>query len=303
MFVSTMLKRVSERGGHRAAVYTLLADGAMVYSAGADGLIVEWHRGDEDFGRAVAQGKGKWLSLLRWEDHFIAGGLDGSVHWLFPGDPTANRHLSHHRRGTFALLRIGPYLYSAGGDGVLTRWDPATRRPLESRRLSSNSLRCLAFNPYRNQLAVGASDGMLYLLHPTSFETLCPPAPAAPPSVFTVAFHPDGDHLYTGGRDARLGCWPLTENGLGDPAFVAAHQSTVNAVALHPRGRLLATASRDKTVKLWDVGSLELLKVCEPVRDRGHVNSVNCLVWADERTLFTAGDDRRILEWSLSSAP
>ena len=190
-------------------------------------------------------------------------------------------------------------MYSAGGDGVLTEWALSSQRAVESRAVSENSLRALAFDPFRNRLAIGGSDGRIRLLDRRT-GSIDFTAPAHPPSCFCLAYAPDGETLLSGGRDARLTRWRVTDDGLTAARTVDAHTSTVNALAVHPDGKLLATASRDKTVKLWRAEGLELLKVCEPIRDRGHVNSVNCLAWLDAETLITAGDDRRILEWKLA---
>ena len=296
-----MLRRVQERRGHNAAIYRLVSTSEGFLSTAADGYLVHWHRDEVDLGhlRATVPG-GKFLSLLDLGDGLrVAGTLAGSVHWLPEGDEDRARHLQHHRRGVFDLLRVGAdTVYSAGGDGVLTQWTTDGQRPVESRSVSGNSLRCLAFNPFRNRLAIGASDGNIHLLD-RGTASLLKPAPAHSPSVFTLAYGPAGEYLYSGGRDARLTRWRVTDDGLEAERDVEAHLATVNALALHPDGKLLATASRDKTVKLWRADGLELLKVCEPIRDRGHVNSVNCLAWLDAETLVTAGDDRRILEWKL----
>ncbi|MEM9261488.1 MAG: hypothetical protein AAGA62_17745 [Bacteroidota bacterium] len=121
------------------------------------------------------------------------------------------------------------------------------------------------------------------------------------PSVFCVAFQPGFPRIISGGRDAQLRFFDLAYSRL-PAANITAHLSTINDLAFDPTGRYLATASRDKTVKLWEVDTWQLLKFDEVVRDRGHVNSVNTLLWLDERTLITAGDDRRILEWEVGAA-
>ncbi|MEL7160845.1 MAG: WD40 repeat domain-containing protein [Bacteroidota bacterium] len=294
-----MLTRINSREGHRAAIYALRPAEDGFYSAAADGFLVHWHRDDVDFGRVVAKvDGGKFLCLETLpDDGLVAGALDGGVHWLYPGAEERNRHVAHHRRGVFATLRIGEELFTAGGDGVLTRWSVTTRRTVESLPLSANSLRCIAYAPERDLLAVGASDGRIYLLERESLRQLGS-QPANAPSVFTVAFSPDGRYVISGGRDAQLRFFTA------DLASVAmeplpAHLATVNHLAYDPRGRFMATASRDKTVKLWDAETYKLLKVGEVVRDKGHVNSVNTLLWLDETTLLTAGDDRRILEWRV----
>ncbi len=296
-----MLKRLSVRNGHLAALYALQQAEDGLYSAGADGFIVHWHRDDVDFGRVVAKVEGgKFFSLATLEDGgLIAGALDGGVHWLYPEAPERNLHVAHHARAVYDVFRFHNDLYTAGGDGRLTRWDVTTRRTVESVRVSNNSLRCIAHDPVNDRLAVGASDGNVYLLarHQLAVSGVLP---ANGPSVFCAAFSADGKQLVTGGRDACLQFFDSAGTALAHSPL-AAHQSTVNSLAFSPGGEFLATTSRDKTVKLWraEDGTYTLLKVAEVVRDAGHVNSVNCLLWLDDKTLFTAGDDRRILEWRV----
>ena len=154
------------------------------------------------------------------------------------------------------------------------------------------------YDPVYDRLAVGASDGKVYLLDRLALSLL-DFAPAHAPSVFALAFSRDGEYLFSGGRDASLSRWRVLDGSFTLEQNVPAHLMTVNAIALHPSGDYLATASRDKTIRLWRSTDLKLLKVLEVVRDRGHVNSVNALCWLDEHTLITGGDDRRVLEWGV----
>lgn len=295
-----MLSRLSERSGHRAAIYDLAPATDGFYSAAADGFIVHWHRDDVDFGRVVAAVEGgKFLSLAPIPGGIVAGALDGGVHWLYVDRPEDNKHVAHHRLGTFSVCRVGGDVLTAGGDGRLTRWSVTKARTVETLLLSRNSLRRIAYDPNYGRLAVGASDGKVYLLDLLSFSLL-DSAPAHPPSTFALAFSDDGEYLFTGGRDAGITRWRTLDGLLHHEQSLTAHLMTVNALAMHPGGELLASASRDKTVKLWRTHDLALLKVLEVVRDRGHVNSVNTLNWVDEETLITAGDDRRVLEWKLT---
>ncbi|WP_116107674.1 WD40 repeat domain-containing protein [Lewinella sp. IMCC34191] len=295
-----MLNRLTVRSGHRAAIYDLKPHGAGFYSAAADGYLVHWHRDDVDFGRVVASVEGgKFLSVTTIPDGLVAGALDGGVHWLYPDTPDRNRHVAHHQHGVFSVMRVEDFLYTAGGDGILTKWSVGEARKLESLPLSRNSLRRIAYDPTYDRLAVGASDGKIYLLQREDLSLLAT-AEAHAPSVFALDFSPDGEYLFSGGRDAGLSRWSVLDGTLRPEQSVTAHLMTVNALAVHPEGDYLATASRDKTVKIWNSTDLSLIKVAEVVRDKGHVNSVNTLAWLDADTLLTAGDDRRILEWGFS---
>lgn len=299
-----MLTRTSERSGHRAAIYDLAPSPTGFYSAAADGFIVHWHLDDVDFGEVVAKvDGGKFLCLTTLEDGgIVVGALDGGVHWLYPDEEDRNRHVAHHTRGVFAVLRIDNQVFTAGGDGVLTKWDATTGRAAESLPVSGNSLRCIANYPDSPLLAIGASDGHVYTVDSREMKVVGKNN-GNPPSTFCVAFQPNLSfpRMIFGGRDAHLRGFDLAYVKSPRPfTAIPAHNSTINDLAFSPNGRYLATASRDKTVKLWDAETWELLKVCEVVRDRGHVNSVNTLLWQSDELLLTAGDDRRVLGWEVS---
>jgi len=76
--------------------------------------------------------------------------------------------------------------------------------------------------------------------------------------VNSVAFAPDGTTLATGGADATVILWDLTDPAqprrLGQP--LTGHTDWVFSVAFAPDGTTLATASTDATVILWDLTGL-----------------------------------------------
>ena len=312
-----MLTRIHERKGHNGAIYQLAGPlgGGDFLSVAGDGWLVHWPKTDPELGRLLAKvEEGQLFSVKQLADRnaFVAGALDGGLHWLFPKSPEKNLHLQHHRKGIFALERVGDALFCAGGDGILSRWSIATGRVTESLPLASAALRSLVYDAQRQLLFVGASDWCIYAVEPA---TMAVPFHwrAHENSVFSLALSPDGKHLLSGGRDAHLKKWLLPAPGevkgelqssraVSLQQSLPAHTFTINDLAFSPNGQLLATASRDKLVKLWDANSLQLLKVAEIVRDRGHVNSVNALLWVDDQTLLSAGDDRRILEWKVDDS-
>ncbi|MCK6695880.1 MAG: hypothetical protein L6Q97_27735, partial [Thermoanaerobaculia bacterium] len=116
-------------------------------------------------------------------------------------------------------------------------------------------------------------------------------------SVFVVAYTPNHRYLLSGGRDAMLRVWDL-ENNLTLVSEQPAHWFTVNHLVFSPDGQFFATASRDKTIKIWDTETFQLLRVLETIRDGGHINSVNRLLWTPDY-LISASDDRSVILWAV----
>lgn len=296
------IKKIHPCTGHRAAIYAL-AEGSgdrFFLSAGGDGWIVEWNLDAPETGRLIARTESKIFSLcsLSEQDILVAGNMDGGLHWIRPNEGGKSKDILHHKKGVFDLLPLGDHLYSAGGDGVLTRWSIAEARALESIQLSGESMRCMALHPERREIAIGASDGHIYVVNADTMVINYTIHSAHDNSVFCLAWTPDGKRLLSGGRDAWLRVW----NEQGKPDLngpkEAAHMFTINHLAFSPDGSLFATASRDKTIKIWDTYSLKLLKVLDTIRHGGHINSVNRLLWLPEM-LVSASDDQRAIIWEV----
>lgn len=252
-------------------------------------------------GRLLAKVETQIFSLcyLEKENRVVAGNMNGGVHWVDLANPETTKNILQHQKGVFAIQQVGDSLFTAGGAGMLTRWNIPNQKTVESLHLSNQSLRCIAYSEERNELAIGASDHNIYLLDATTLAIKNTIVKAHDNSVFTIQYSPDNQHLISGGRDAQLRV-RVIENDFKEISAQPAHWYTINDIAFHPKGSIFATSSRDKTIKIWDATSFELLKVIETVRDQGHLNSVNRLFWSEfEDYLVSCGDDRSIMIWDV----
>ncbi|MBC7775171.1 MAG: WD40 repeat domain-containing protein [Phycisphaerae bacterium] len=289
--------------GHNAALYAL-AQGRTdrhFLSAGGDGWVVEWDLDDPEMGKLVASVETQCFSLcaLRAQNRVVAGNMNGGLHWIDRQSPDLTRNVQHHKKGVYALESIKQWLFSAGGDGYLTRWDAANARTLESLQLSHQALRAIAFSEKRSEIAVGASDESIYFLDAETLAVKRVLKNAHTHSVFTIAYSPDGKCLVSGGRDAMLRVWNL-ENDYALLSEQPAHWYTINHLVFSPDGLLFATASRDRTIKIWDAQTFELLKVLDTLRFGGHTRSVNRLLWLPD-CLVSCGDDRLAIIWKVTA--
>lgn len=296
--------KIASLTGHTSSIYTLYqdpADTSKIYSGAGDGMVVVWDLADPGDGKLVAKVDTNIFSLEALTDRqlFLLGQLQGGIHVMDRVANTEIKHLALHTGGVFEILRSlnGRQFIAAGGDGVLSVWNVADLSFDKQLPISNQSLRCMAFSPSGDVLAVGSSDGRVYLLDAHTYLTL-DVLESHVNSVFTVAFTPDGQYLLSGSRDAHLNVWKV---GKKYQLYrrITAHMSTVNSIAVSPDGSMIATAGRDKEVRIWSAKSFDLLKVIG-ARFDGHVNSVNRVLWTTyNNMLISASDDRSLMLWDI----
>lgn len=301
------IEKIHTCTGHRAAVYALAPgkDERHFLSAGGDGWVTEWSLDAPETGRLVASVETQIFSLCSLpHGRIVAGDMNGGVRWIDRLAPGDTRNIQHHQKGTFDILAAGKWVFTVGGDGILTRWDSEKGGSVESFQLSNQALRAISFSEKRKELAIGASDNSIYLLDVETFDLRHTLKDAHTNSVFTVAYSPDERHLLSGGRDAMLKVWELENLQSPIPNLspltpdYPAHLFTVNHIVFSPNGNLFATASRDKTMKIWDAQTFQLLKVVDTMRYGGHINSVNRLLWLPD-CLVSCSDDRTVKLWRV----
>lgn len=285
--------------GHKGSVYSLWYDSATecIWSGGGEGWVVAWPPGGEN-GQLIVDVGDQIFSLLRMsaESQIVIGTMSGDLFFVNDHASAPARKKVFHQRGIFDLMESSDKLISAGGDGKLGIWNPVTTEIEESIALSHRHLRTLAVNPSKDLLAVGASDGHIYILSLSDWRVIERIESAHQPSVFTLAWLDDST-LASGGRDAHLRVWKLQD--LTRPAIdIAAHWYTINHLVPHPVEPILASASRDKTIRLWDLENFSLVQSLDASKSGGHVHSVNRLAWSpDGKYLYAGSDDRSISVW------
>lgn len=152
----------------------------------------------------------------------------------------------------------------------------------------------VAISPDGRTLAAGSSAVRL-------FDLERPGQPVAtltghPGTVSTVAFHPTGGTLATGGDDPGVRLWDLSRTG-ATPAVLGGHAGPVTSLAFGPTGRRLATAGRDGTVRLWDLAT----QPAGAVVLSGHAGTVTAVAFSPDGTrLASGGDDGQIQVWDVA---
>ena len=301
------VEKIHTLRGHRDCVYTLAraAESHQFYSAGGDGMVVQWNLHNPEQGRVIAKVPTSIYALHRdaTRNRLIVGQNYEGIHIIDLETRAEKGSLQLGKAALFDIRLHGQHLLIATAEGELIVVDYDTLNIVKNIKPTTQRARSIAINTATDELAVGFSDHTIRIYDATDYRLKYTLA-EHDNSVFTVQYTPDSRYLVSGSRDARLKFWDVRENYQLTESIVA-HMYAINHVDFSLDRQYFATGSMDKAVKVWDADQRRLLKVIDKARHAGHGTSVNRVLWlpneseSNAYTLVSASDDRTISVWSL----
>ncbi|MFD5636377.1 WD40 repeat domain-containing protein [Streptomyces sp. NPDC127077] len=244
--------------GHRRAVNTLASssDGRLLASGGDDRTVILWDFTDAARPAPVAEltGHRRAVNAVAFspDGRLLATGCDGDkntgVLWDV-GEPTRPVRTAVVR----PQARDWPKALTSGGAPAVhaVGFSPDGRSPVAG----SGDLGVVSgtYGSWRRGAVTVWDVGDP--AHPVRTGTgIVPLARGGDTAqVFAVAFRPDGRSPASGGENATVTLWDVTDPAhLATSAALVGHRGAVRALAFRPDGRLLAGCGAGGNITLWD---------------------------------------------------
>lgn len=291
-----MIKNIKILQGHEGAIYKIVFDekNRKLYSVGGDGWLVEWDVDHSDNGTLLAKVPDQVFALAVTPKYYLMGSFQGNFYILDRESKTILYQERVHKKGIFSILAKGAHIYTFGGDGRIIQWDAETYEKINTLTLAPKSLRTYALHPEGDLLAVGSSDGSIYILGFPDLYVKKQLVNAHDPTVFSLLWM--DEHLISGGRDALIKSWNVNQDYALDET-INAHWYAVYDLKRTPE--FMISSSRDKSIRWWDRKTLEPITTIKwgDVME-AHVHSVNTLEFdAKKQHIYSGSEDRTIRIW------
>jgi WD40 repeat protein len=154
--------------------------------------------------------------------------------------------------------RTGDRFYGACADGRVRCWDVnGGSRPIREAMIDPHGLYDVRQSPDGRTLVVAGDTQTVMLLDAQTLEPITR-YPGHPGGVLSVAFHPGGQRVASGGTDGIIRIWDVASGT--ELIALRGHRRRIQHVAFSPAdgGATLASSSDDGTVKLWETSPSRL---------------------------------------------
>lgn len=150
-------------------------------------------------------------------------------------------------------------------------------------------------------LAIATDAGVMQLWDIETENPLSDAFTAHSATIFALKISPDGTQLASAGDDQKIVIWSLDDlqNDIFDNFVpLEGHSDGIFDVAWHPTLPLIASGSRDNTIRLWDLDTVETIRILE-----GHTDDIEVVVFDPfGEILVSGGRDNNIIMWNIESA-
>src|SRR5262249_33987343 len=213
---------------------------------------------------------------------------------ILPADPSGVNGIAFSPSGTV--------LASAGDDGTVRLWNPATGQAVGPPLVvgTRKGVNAVAFSPDGRLLASAGRDGTVRLWNPVTGRAVrvLQATGSTRGGVRAVAFSPNSKLLATADSDGTVRLWNPATGRAVRVLHAASTQGGVSAVTFSPDGTLLATGG--DMVQLWNPATGRAVRVLHAPSTQGGVSAV---AFSPDGTLLATGGGSAVGVWDPATSP
>lgn len=277
--------------GHAGPIYAASWDGNFLYSSSGDKYVTRWNlsEGLQDSSFTVKLEHAAY-ALKAGNQFCFIGCTDGTL--LGVDTTTKSIAWEHNFFGNawFSLVIDSDrgWLIAGDSEGNLVVLELQTGKRILHLPLAAGKIRALTLAD--NQCFVSTQLIGILVFSCENWNEL---ASWEPNELGSNVLFPDlqNNELITGGRDAHI---VISNANYEIIKRIPAHYQTI--YGLIRIGDQFVTASMDKTIKIWNSDFSKVEQRIE-FKEGGHNRSVNGVVFIDDQTFVSYGDDKKIIIW------
>lgn len=279
----------------------------LLFTGGADKVVASWDLEKKENTPLSVKTDSAILNLkfLNNEQHLFVGLFNGNFHIIDIDSRKEIKFFPYHKSGVFSSCYIAEHnlLFVGAGDGTVSVWDTNDFQLLKNYKIADGKIRAIQY--FNKSVYIGNSEGMVYQIALEALDKAVLVFKHTS-SIYSLAFHEQKNALLLGDKNAHLTALKLKPADASDQKIetltelltIAAHNWPIYSIEWTNENEF-ATCSRDKIVKIWDATTLEVKqRLCFP-EHKGHLNSINNLLFIPEsQRIISVGDDKQIIVWS-----
>ena len=293
------MSKIAEFRDHAGPIYDVLnhPESLNFFTCSGDGFVACWKSdasGQNGFSIRLEE-VAFAMGFCHGSQLLLLGTASGKIHVIDLLQKKEIRLLDAHELGVFAFEFIPEenWVISGGGKGVLNVWDAQKMDFVRSIPLDVSKIRGL--HTRAHDVWVAQSNGFITKLDLPYMNTIAD-WKAHEGGVYCIKSIESKKIIISGGADGMIRCWSFDGKELY--AFPA-HKGAIYDLQINDK--YLFSSSRDKSIKVWKLEDLSHLKTIERPKHASHTHSINSISLLNDHTLVSAGDDRRIILWEITT--
>ncbi|XP_011301844.1 actin-interacting protein 1 [Fopius arisanus] len=276
-------------------VLTLSPDRGTIYTGSHDGHVTNWNASTGENDRVQGQGHGNQINGMKASGNLLyTAGIDDTLRAI---DIASN---SYNDADTIKL-DSQPRGLDIYNDIVVTAAMRQIHLTQSGRKVSKLPIdyepSCVGVNPETGDVAIGStSDNKVYVynLSGTSLTLKLELEHLGP--VTDVAYSPDNKYLVACDANRKVILYMLPEYKLAHNREWGFHNARVNTVAWSSDSTMVASGSLDTTIIIWSVTNPAKHTIIKNAHPQSQITR---LVWLDEETLISVGQDCNTKIWRV----